>query len=105
VASAGHLSPFWNERELNLPGAFPLGLVSAIAYEETTLQLSCSDHLAVYTDGLLEARSDSGELYGFDRLNALFATKPTAEQATEAAVAFGQDDDITVLILTRQAVN
>jgi len=37
-------------------------------------------------------------------LKTLFATKPTAEQATEAAVAFGQDDDITVLTLSRAAV-
>ena len=29
---------------------------------------------------------------------------PDAKQATEAAVAFGQDDDITVLTLTRLAI-
>jgi hypothetical protein len=33
----------------------------------------------------------------------LFASRPTAQQASEAAVAFGQDDDITVLTLTRLA--
>ena len=32
------------------------------------------------------------------------ATMPDAKQATEAAVAFGQDDDITVLTLTRLAI-
>jgi hypothetical protein len=42
-----------------------------------------------------------GELYGFKRLKSLFATKPNAQQAVDAAVAFGQDDDITVLTLTR----
>jgi hypothetical protein len=50
---------------------------------------------------LLEARNVHGELYSFDRLKALFAKQPTAEEATEAAVAFGQDDDITVLTLSR----
>jgi serine phosphatase RsbU (regulator of sigma subunit) len=59
------------------------------------------DQLSLYTDGLLEARNPSGELYGFDRLNTLFAARPTAEDAAQAAVAFGQDDDITVLTLTR----
>jgi hypothetical protein len=33
----------------------------------------------------------------------LFATNPTAQQACEAAVHFGQDDDITVLTLIRLA--
>ncbi|MGA9957439.1 MAG: SpoIIE family protein phosphatase, partial [Acidobacteriaceae bacterium] len=54
-----------------------------------------------YTDGLVEARSSTGEIYGFERLNTLFATHPTAQQATQAAVDFGQEDDITVLTLTR----
>jgi hypothetical protein len=103
LASAGHTSPFINDRELDLPGAIPLGVTGAATYEETTFLLRGSEHLALYTDGLLEARSASGELYSFDRLKSLFATQPTAEQATQAAVAFGQDDDITVLTLNRVA--
>jgi serine phosphatase RsbU (regulator of sigma subunit) len=57
--------------------------------------------LALYTDGLLEARNRTGELYGFDRLHMLFSSPTNAEDATQAAVNFGQDDDITVLTLTR----
>jgi hypothetical protein len=101
IATAGHPAPFLNDKELDLPAALPLGLFATAAYEETTLHLKASDHLALYTDGLLEARSPSGELYSFDRLKSLFAAKPTAEQAATAAVTFGQDDDITVLTLTR----
>jgi serine phosphatase RsbU (regulator of sigma subunit) len=82
----------------------PLGIDPEARYEETQIQLAPGDHLALCTDGLLEARSPSGELYGFDRLRTLFASSPSAEQATEAGVAFGQDDDITVLTLTRLAV-
>ena len=103
IASAGHPAPFLNAAELNLPGALPLGLMPAASYEETTLQLSQGDRLALYTDGMLEARNQSGELYGYARLEALFATRPNAEQATKAAINFGQDDDITVLTLTRLA--
>jgi len=33
----------------------------------------------------------------------LFSGSPTAAQATEAAIQFGQNDDITVVTLTRQA--
>jgi len=101
LASAGHPPPFVNDREPHLPGAFPLGLFADATCEEVNLRLNAGDYLALYTDGLLEARSSSGELYSFDRLKALFAAKPTAAQAAQAAISFGQDDDITVLTLTR----
>ena len=41
-----------------------------------------------------------GELYGFERLGILFGNQASAEQASAEAVAFGQDDDVTVLTLT-----
>jgi len=103
ISSAGHPAPFRNGGELTLPGALPLGISPDAVYEEKTISIHPGDHFALYTDGLLEARSPSGELYGFDRLRILFSAKPTADEATEAAVTFGQDDDITVLTLTRLA--
>jgi serine phosphatase RsbU (regulator of sigma subunit) len=102
-ANAGHLPPFLNQREILLEGSLPLGLVSSAYYGEVAMQLAPGDHLSLYTDGLLEARNATGELFGFERLHALLMNRPTAQQATEAAVAFGQDDDITVLTLTRLA--
>ncbi len=104
LATAGHPAPFLNQREIELPGALPLGLTPDASYEETTLRLREGDHFALYTDGLLEARNATGELYGFERLNILFGTFPTALQASEEAIAFGQDDDITVLTLTRSGL-
>jgi hypothetical protein len=101
MASAGHPSPFLNKKELKLPGALPLGIVLTTSYEEATFELKEGDHFALYTDGLLEARSASGEIFSFERLDALFSTRPDAARATDAAVTFGQDDDITVLTLTR----
>ncbi len=101
MASAGHPAPFLNQRELELPGALPLGLAASASYPEITFKLRENDHLSLYTDGLLEARSPSGELYGFERLNVLFSSNPTASEAFEAAANFGQDDDITILTLTR----
>ncbi|RXH55188.1 PP2C family protein-serine/threonine phosphatase [Granulicella sibirica] len=101
LSSAGHPSPILNRNEVDLPGALPLGLDLATTYEEVELRLREGDHLALYTDGLLEARNAEGELYGFERLNLLFGESPTASRASDEAVAFGQDDDITVLTLTR----
>jgi serine phosphatase RsbU (regulator of sigma subunit) len=103
IANAGHLPPFLNDKELAVEGSLPLGLSPALAYEESSLHLQEGDQLSIYTDGLLEARNSTGELYGFERLHTLFAMQPTAQQVTEAAIAFGQNDDITVLTITRLA--
>ncbi|MFC5862465.1 SpoIIE family protein phosphatase [Acidicapsa dinghuensis] len=100
-ASAGHLPPYLNGKELQIPGSLPLGVVPDLACEEVTMRLSANCQLTLYTDGLLEARNGSGELYGFARLNTLFASRPSAEDAAQAAVRFGQEDDITVLTLNR----
>lgn len=104
LSSAGHPAPFLNQRELDLPGALPLGLDSAASYQQVPLHLHEGDHFSLYTDGLLEARNPSGELYGFERLQVLFGSRPSASQASQEALAFGQEDDVTVLTLTRVAV-
>jgi serine phosphatase RsbU (regulator of sigma subunit) len=59
--------------------------------------------LMLYTDGIVEARSASGELFGFERAEALAREKKSAEEIVEAACAFGQEDDITVLSVRRLA--
>jgi hypothetical protein len=101
LVNAGHPAPFLNGRELPTPGALPIGIALDATYEETRFELNPGDYLALYTDGLLEARNEAGELYGFERLHTLFSVKPSAMEAAEAAVGFGQDDDITVLTLER----
>jgi hypothetical protein len=103
LASAGHPPPFVNQQEVTLPGALPLGLLAEAVYEQRTVRLQEGDHLVLYTDGLLEARGASGELFSFDRLRSLMQHKPSAEEASKAATDFGQEDDITVLTLTRLA--
>jgi serine phosphatase RsbU (regulator of sigma subunit) len=104
IANAGHLSPFLNGQEFPLPPALPLGLTEEATCETIALQLDPGDRLTLYTDGLPEARTATGELYGFDRLRDLMATTPNAQQAIEAAISFGQEDDVTVLTLTREGV-
>ncbi len=104
MASAGHPAPYLNKSEVELPGALPLGVVATSSYQEETLELKEGDHFALYTDGLLEARGANGEIFSFERLDALFSTSPDAAKASDAAVDFGQEDDITVLTLTRLSV-
>lgn len=98
LANAGHLPPFLNGSEFPLPPALPLGLLAEAGYETTAVHLAASDRLTLYTDGLLEARNPAGELFGFARIGAISGN--TSEQIAKAAQLFGQDDDITVLMLT-----
>lgn len=102
-ANAGHLPPYLNGQEYQLDASLPLGLIPYSDYSEEKLQLKPGDQLSVYTDGLLEATNPAGELFGFERMKTLFAKQPTAQEAMKAAIDFGQEDDITVLTITRLA--
>jgi hypothetical protein len=104
VATAGHPAPFLNGRETAIPGAVPLGIQTNVRYEESRVLLGAGDFLVLYTDGLLEARSADGELFSFERLSRLFSDRPSAEEAVLAGQRFGQEDDITVLTVTRLAL-
>jgi hypothetical protein len=105
ISSAGHPPPFLNQREIELTGSLPLGLTSSAVYGETFVQLRGGDRFVLYTDGLIEARNYAGELFSFDRLQTLLASGAGANETTEAAQRFGQDDDITVLTFTLNDVN
>ncbi len=104
IASAGHLSPFVNGVELALPGACPLGLLQDTKYEETSFRLNINDHLVLYTDGLLEAATALENSTVSTACKTLFAQMPSAGEASQQAINFGQDDDITVLTITRLAL-
>jgi len=101
IASAGHLPPYLNSQEIALPGGLPLGVLAGITYEETRLYLHPGDRILLLSDGVVEARQPSGELFGFDRLRNF--SQQSAFYLAEAAKAFGQQDDITVLTVRRQA--
>jgi Stage II sporulation protein E (SpoIIE) len=103
IANAGHLAPFRDGEELPLKGALPLGLSADATYEELAFRLQEGETLTLYTDGIVEARSESGELYGFERVQKLAQERKSAEQIVEAACVFGQEDDITVLSIRRLA--
>ena len=99
-ANAGHLPPYLNAQQVEMPGALPLGLNPNESYENQEVVLAPGDRLTLYTDGLLEARDSKGELFGFERLAKLVGNTAAAEDAVAAGVQFGQEDDITVLTVT-----
>ncbi|HWG22450.1 MAG TPA: SpoIIE family protein phosphatase [Terracidiphilus sp.] len=102
MANAGHLPPYCDGKELAVEAGLPLGLSADVSYPEAQYRLEMSQQLTLLTDGVVEARSRSGELLGFERTAAM-ATESAASIA-EAAQKFGQEDDITVLTLKRLAV-
>ena len=101
AANAGHIAPYINGHELPVENGLPLGLAATAAYSETRFQLAPEDRLTLLTDGVVEARKPDGELFGFER--AAFMSVQPAVDIAYAAQQFGQEDDITVLSLTRQA--
>jgi hypothetical protein len=98
VANAGHIAPYLGGHELPLESGLPLGLEPGAVYAETAFRLGESQQLTLVTDGVVEARSKSGELFGFDRTAAI--SNNSSESIAHAAEDFGQQDDITVLTLT-----
>jgi hypothetical protein len=98
IANAGHLSPYHNGCELPCESGLPLGIMPESAYPETRVLLNPGDALTFLSDGVVEARSTAGELFGFDRTQEI--SRQSAEQIADTAARFGQEDDITVLTLS-----
>jgi serine phosphatase RsbU (regulator of sigma subunit) len=98
LANAGHLPPYVDGKELGLDGALPLGALPDIVFPVLRLQFSEGQSMLLVSDGVVEAQSRSGELFGFERTRQI--STESAEAIAAAAQAFGQEDDITVLTLT-----
>jgi hypothetical protein len=101
IANAGHLPPYLDGREVELPGALPLGIKPDVDYETIRFSLPAGSRLTFYSDGIVEAQNARGELFGFERGREL-STQPVAV-ILEAAKEFGQQDDMTVIAITRDA--
>ncbi|MFN6106949.1 MAG: PP2C family protein-serine/threonine phosphatase [Planctomycetaceae bacterium] len=86
---------------------FPVGWLEDVDYDEQRIQLAPGDRLYFYSDGVNEALSPSGELYGGDRLLAnltQYAGQPVAEGVTtlfQATIDWslpqGPHDDVSIV--------
>ncbi len=114
LANAGHNYPIIldeSARELPLDG-LPLGIDREYRFTETTAHLKPGDTLVLYTDGVVEAVNDRGEIFGFERLRDLLAASPVrrprtlTRQIVRAVRSFTgatpQSDDITLVVLRRR---
>lgn len=95
IANAGHLSPYRDGREMELPPGLPLGVIPGMTYEQCTFQLEQGVRLIFLSDGVVEATNSEGELFGFERTQQV--SNEPARYIAQTAKRFGQNDDITVI--------
>ncbi|HEV2074644.1 MAG TPA: SpoIIE family protein phosphatase [Thermoleophilaceae bacterium] len=115
LTSAGHPLPLILRRDGSVesagePGTL-LGAVPEVVLHPARVTLGAGDSLVVFTDGVLEARSETG-LFGERRLESLLESLPGAS-AQELAERVHHDtlefqsgrprDDLAVLVLRRPA--
>jgi serine phosphatase RsbU (regulator of sigma subunit)/anti-sigma regulatory factor (Ser/Thr protein kinase) len=113
-ANAGHNLPCVRAAEgIVEPRAtgLPLGLLPDITYEQVEMSLEPGDEMLLYSDGLSEAHSPDGDMYGFPRLREAMAVE--AGSGTDViegllqrlraftGAAWEQEDDITLVTLRR----
>jgi sigma-B regulation protein RsbU (phosphoserine phosphatase) len=89
----------------------PLGLFPTARYESTAFQMAVGDALIVYSDGLTEAESVGGDMFGEDRVKAIITNNAARGSAALGSAilaeveAFTRDavptDDLTFLIVQR----
>ncbi len=111
--SAGHEPPVvWRPgsgpASLLGSGGIILGATPDASYDEVEVRLEPGAWLALYTDGITEARSPTGELFGQERLLEILAGPGTdtarsmAQQVDQAVQGFSQgelNDDLSFLVL------
>ena len=92
----------------------PLGLMPAMSYEQKQTTLQAGEAALFYSDGIVEAHSPKGEMFGFPRLRGLVAKyggegslgeRLLEELNTFTGEEWAQEDDITLLTLRRSAAN
>jgi serine/threonine protein phosphatase PrpC len=93
-----------------------LGLSQRLAYDSKTLTLEPGSLLLMLTDGVVEAQNLAGEMFGFERLEALLNGLPadtSAQQLVDKILAGvrehlggeeAQDDVTIVAVRSRAAV-
>ena len=99
IANAGHVAPYLDGEEMAVSPGLPLGVSLDVKYHDQHFNLGAANALVFLSDGVIEARNQKGELFGFERTRAISMKK--AEEIALEAQSFGQHDDITVVSIRR----
>lgn len=87
-----------------MEGALPLGMMESAEFSLMHFQLKSDDKLVIMSDGIAEATDAEGHLFGFERVDELLRRAKSAAEVANAAQSFGQEDDISVISVTRTLV-
>ena len=84
-------------------GALRLGIFAGAEPSVMRFTLEHEDRLVLISDGI-ETMDPNGQLFGFERIQALLNSQVTAVEVADAVQNFGQEDDISVITVARTAV-
>jgi sigma-B regulation protein RsbU (phosphoserine phosphatase) len=112
ISNAGAVQPLFcreGEVETVKVEGFPLGMFPNVTYEEFTLSTQPGDSLIFFSDGIVDAQNDTGDMFGDERLVAVVQKYQHKAAAKIAEAIFnevgkfqkGMDrfDDETVVVL------
>lgn len=114
-ASAGHMAPYLlhNDSVQQIDcSSLPIGIDEEMVYGYRTIDLRPDSRLVLYTDGVIEAMNDQGEMLGFESFESILSRlahgKPPQEQLNTMTAPlmrrrFGShEDDWTVVLIGRK---
>ena len=104
LANAGHMTPYLNGEPVEMEGALPLGVIEGAKSSVMRFALKSHDRLLLLSDGIVEATDVDGQLFGFERIHAMLGSSASAVEVADAAEKFGQEDDISIISITRTVV-
>jgi len=112
-ANAGHEPPLLSRSdgrvERLLSGGLVMGVEPGFEYNDVSVQLEVGDRLLLYTDGVSEARKESGEILGEDRVRDFWrelegrSARDLLEAVFEWAREFSEGhfhDDAALVVIT-----
>ncbi len=90
IVNAGHMNPKLfrgglgelMEATTSDATGLPLGVIPGYEYEALTISLELGDTITVYTDGVTDAMSPGGEIFGYDRVDQYLS--PDASHPAES---------------------
>ncbi len=112
LANAGQLAPLIRRgasvRFIEIPVGLPLGMGPDWVHVQDTTTIEANDLIMFYTDGVVEAQNQAGEMWGFERLVQLIDQAPPDIAPNELVLAIRsaveahadgveQHDDLTLV--------
>jgi len=115
-SSGGHEHPFLLHPDNNYSrlktGGIPLGVMDNQKYEEESVKLNPGDKLIIFSDGIIDSRSEDDERFGEERLQSLLIKEnensgdELMENIFNASLEHNANpepfDDMTMVVLSRK---